>query len=177
MKNIKKISTSQKFIMRRLAISKLNAVGIFMLNEKKIVSNKLKDIFQLYNETFQRDLYSDLLLMQKEEVKKDRDLVIKKKLSEVDQSEYVYVIGSLIKNVCKIGYSKNPVSRLKSLQTGCPYKLQFLLIINGNRTTEKQLHRKYRRYKSNGEWFHFREELKRSVEEIALTEKNLVFQF
>ena len=60
---------------------------------------------------------------------------------------------------------------------GCPFKLQFILIISGITTTEKQLHKKYKKFKTNGEWFYYKDELKESVEKTALTDKNLTLKF
>ena len=59
----------------------------------------------------------------------------------------------------KVGYSKNPSKRLKQLQTGCPYKLNLLFTIPGNKKKEAELHYQFRflQYTGDeplkGEWF------------------------
>ena len=56
----------------------------------------------------------------------------------------------------KIGYTKNDVyKRLKQLQTGCANNLYLLGWIDGDKTKEKELHKKFSNYKIrfNGEWF------------------------
>lgn len=174
---MKKLSVKERFRVKKYAVSKLRLNGYFKLNDKNVVSNKMNDIFEFYKNIFGRDPYYDLKAVNKEENKRERNLVIKQKLNNVTDSEFVYVIGNLTHNICKIGYSKNPLSRIKEIQTGCPYKLQLFLVVGGNRTTESQLQKKYKRYKSNGEWFHYREELKHAVESIAKTDKNLASKF
>lgn len=174
---MRKIKGKERYQIRKFAVERLRINGFYNLNEKNIINNKYKDIFNHYKTVFNREAYYDFMAIQKEEVKKLKNLVIREQLKNINESEYVYVIGNLEYHICKIGYSKNPITRLKGLQTGCPYKLQFLLVISGNRTTEVQLQKKYKRYKSSGEWFHFREGLKKSVQKIALTDKNLALQF
>lgn len=57
------------------------------------------------------------------------------------------------KNYVKIGVSKNPVQRLKELQTANPIKLKLLGTIEGNFSTEAALHRMFYKWKKTGEWF------------------------
>ena len=69
----------------------------------------------------------------------------------------VYFIGCNYMGI-KIGYTKNdPSKRLKQLQTGCPYKLELLYVMNGcNRDTEQYYHRFFTEYLNiNGEWYDF----------------------
>jgi hypothetical protein len=66
----------------------------------------------------------------------------------------VYFIGNKEHNIVKIGYSKGCVeSRLKSLKTGCPYKLEIFAIIEGELGVEKLLHRRFSSIRLEGEWF------------------------
>jgi hypothetical protein len=55
-------------------------------------------------------------------------------------------------NVCKIGVSKNPYKRLKSIKTSRPYAI---LVAHSRNFTESQLHKKYKQYNIGGEWFRF----------------------
>ena len=63
----------------------------------------------------------------------------------------------------KIGIAKQPEKRLKQLQTGCPYKLEIIYIVESKFTSkvEKFLHKKFSHKKNvqkfdqnlKGEWF------------------------
>ena len=52
----------------------------------------------------------------------------------------------------KIGYG-NPMDRLKTLQTGNPYKLQLIACCPGGKGLETKFHDKYNSKRINGEWF------------------------
>jgi len=69
----------------------------------------------------------------------------------------LYIIQSDKSGAIKIGRSKNPQKRLKQLQTGSPFKLRILLILEGKGSIEKQLHHRLDEYKQDckGEWFDF----------------------
>lgn len=70
---------------------------------------------------------------------------------------YVYVIKS--KNdrlgAVKIGYTShsNFSYRIKALQTGCPFKLEFELVLPGTSKDEAAIHRRFKPYRLVGEWF------------------------
>lgn len=69
----------------------------------------------------------------------------------------VYFIGCNRMGI-KIGYTKNdPSKRLKQLQTGCPYKLELLYVINNaDKETESYYHRVFSSYLNiNGEWYNY----------------------
>lgn len=70
----------------------------------------------------------------------------------------IYFIKAGKKHV-KIGFSKDPIERLKSLQTGNPHKLEIVTTIPGSYETEKALHNYFSRNKREGEWFHITGEL------------------
>lgn len=53
----------------------------------------------------------------------------------------------------KIGYAKNPLGRLRELQTGCHETLYLLAVISGGRLDEADLHRRYEYARHRGEWF------------------------
>lgn len=70
---------------------------------------------------------------------------------------YVYIIRGG-KNLYKIGVTKNnPIRRLKQLQTGSATELELVRYykLKNYRQVEKQLHKKFLRYRlrSNSEWF------------------------
>ena len=65
----------------------------------------------------------------------------------------IYFIQNTQNKKIKIGYSKNPSNRLKSLQTGSPDKLKIIGKIDGNISFENKLHNKFHYLRRNGEWF------------------------
>tara|TARA_R100001594_G_scaffold86809_1_gene121204 strand:+ start:105 stop:626 length:522 start_codon:yes stop_codon:yes gene_type:complete len=78
--------------------------------------------------------------------------------------ELVYLIHAEDTKRYKIGTTKNGVeSRLKELQTGCPFKLRPVKSIVGGRNQEEQVHRKFKEYQKHGEWFEFDGHVKRKV--------------
>lgn len=66
---------------------------------------------------------------------------------------YVYFIQGLSGGAIKIGFSNDPQSRLKTLQTGYPDILRVLCLVPGNEKTEIFYHKKFELYKLSGEWF------------------------
>ncbi len=73
---------------------------------------------------------------------------------------YLLVIRDI--NVYKIGISVDVAKRIKTLQTGCPYKIEVLKVYNSEIASkiEKILHRQYsakkidyNEYNLKGEWF------------------------
>jgi len=67
----------------------------------------------------------------------------------------------------KVGFtSGNVFKRMKSIQTGCPYKLSVYATVNGNQSTEREIHQRFNDYKLNGEWFR----LPKSSLDILLSE-------
>jgi hypothetical protein len=71
----------------------------------------------------------------------------------------IYFIRSYNKHI-KIGYSKDPLDRMKSLQTGSPAKLHIQATMPGDYQTEIGLHELFRHLRSHGEWFRYTDELK-----------------
>ena len=64
----------------------------------------------------------------------------------------------------KIGYSHDPYDRILSIQTSSPYKIEVLLLIDGNRDKERELHTQFRDLRRSGEWFQFDEPLRNYIE-------------
>jgi hypothetical protein len=69
---------------------------------------------------------------------------------------YIYIIGGEVPPY-KLGISKDPKKRLKSLQTGHPYPLQIHHIeethISMTKLLETTIHRHLKLHKTSGEWF------------------------
>jgi len=71
-------------------------------------------------------------------------------------SSYIYVIGDTT-SPYKIGFTKDPDNRLRTLQTGNPKKLQIhykeMIGENEVKYIEKQIHKELKRKQVSGEWF------------------------
>ena len=72
---------------------------------------------------------------------------------------YIYFIQEGLDGQIKIGYSLDPKSRLKSLQTSNPRQLRLLLTLEGDEDYERKLHKQFDRHKLQGEWFQNHEDL------------------
>ena len=66
---------------------------------------------------------------------------------------FVYLIWANGTTYFKVGFSKFPTKRLKSLQTLCPLELVLQGTIRGTKTDEKNIHHRLRNYRVHGEWF------------------------
>jgi Meiotically up-regulated gene 113 len=53
----------------------------------------------------------------------------------------------------KIGFSKNPFTRISDLRTNIADPLDNVVIFKGSRLDEQRLHRRLRAYRMEGEWF------------------------
>ena len=70
---------------------------------------------------------------------------------------HLYIIQSSNNGCFKIGRSKHPEKRLKQLQTGSPYKLKLILVLENEGRQEKSLHMRFPKadITCKGEWFDF----------------------
>lgn len=79
------------------------------------------------------------------------------------ESHVVYFIGNQSHKWVKIGYTKSLGKRIGDIQVGCPFPVEVLRVINSDgdnvRKLEKSLHRKFRDYRMNGEWFRLSDEI------------------
>lgn len=158
-------------LYRRFVINALKKQGVYQIENKYISWYKNKIIFELYLNRFGTNYQTDYL--RSEEAKRKTQIKYKELINKEDNRGFVYVFANFFSGVCKIGFTKNPLNRLKQVQTGCPYKLEIVLVINGSVKVEKALHRKYKKFKTNGEWFLFRGELKESIQKLSLTVENI----
>lgn len=71
------------------------------------------------------------------------------------KKDNLYIIQSDLTGMIKIGRSKDPVKRLKQLQTGNPNKLKLIASFEGLGWKEKVLHEQLSLYRLEGEWFSY----------------------
>jgi hypothetical protein len=83
----------------------------------------------------------------------------------LDHPGYVYFVagGPFI----KIGWSFLIKTRVASLQTGNPYKLELLGAIPGSIDTERELHEMFKKYRAEGEWFEDCQEIRDFIRTVA----------
>ena len=150
MSNYKKLTPPEKKAFRRYLVKTFRKYNIRNLNSKSVASNKLIVLIEEFENRFKKDPFV---------------CFHEKLITQVSSKEgYVYVIGNLLHKVCKIGFSVNPKKRIKSIQTGCPFILNTLLLFEADKYTETKLHHTYARYRKSGEWFSIEGELKISIE-------------
>ncbi len=85
----------------------------------------------------------------------------------------IYLINAKNTNMYKIGYtSMDAENRITNLKTGCPYELSIIKEVDGSEDTEKLLHKTFKKYRKNGEWFEFNKKILKKVTD-QLSEKNI----
>lgn len=97
---------------------------------------------------------------------KNIDDNLKKIINSKKATGYVYFIQGLCGGAIKIGYSKNPTSRLKELQTGYPDTLTILYMLRGSGQVENFLHNKFEHLRLKGEWFKPDKDLIKYINEL-----------
>lgn len=85
---------------------------------------------------------------------------------------YLYVIENVNNGLIKIGYSKNPEGRCRSLQTGNADTLKVFHTVQINesraRTVEQKLHKEIGYLRVKGEWFKINAEHAKNLIEFAV---------
>lgn len=66
----------------------------------------------------------------------------------------------------KIGISDDVQRRLADLQSCNPYPLRLLTVISGGLLMEQALHKRFGKWRRNGEWFSYSAELRTFVEAL-----------
>ena len=84
----------------------------------------------------------------------------------------IYLVAHLDQFV-KIGFTKNINKRLSQLQVSSPVKLEVLHLIEGNVSLEKELHRKFKEFRTSGEWFNYDS----SILEYFIDKKCLLWEY
>lgn len=102
---------------------------------------------------------------------------------EIIEPWYVYFFPERDKEnpAIKIGFSRDPIGRLKTLQTGHPNKIgcegwYLLPTQRMAREYEKELHKHFKKYRIRGEWFKYNDEIKNFIQTL-LFKKNFTRYF
>lgn len=127
---------------------------------KDIIKNKPINfdglvILNLFLEKIQKGIElteSEISMVKKSEILyKDRNMLAM-------NDSYVYLMydrkDHLNRTIVKIGYSKNPRSRLASLKTANP-KIQLIAYEHGSKILERKLHNYFEKFLIDREWFAF----------------------
>lgn len=69
----------------------------------------------------------------------------------------------------KVGFSSNVDVRFASLRSACPYNIRMLGHIRGTRVTEAALHEFLRPYRTHGEWFENRRDVRVVLARLLLS--------
>ena len=66
---------------------------------------------------------------------------------------FVYCIRNDDSEAVKIGFSQNPMRRIKQLQTASPSRLRLIGVVEIAQAFETSLHEQYASRRLSGEWF------------------------
>jgi len=66
---------------------------------------------------------------------------------------FVYYIQEEMEGSIKIGWSKDPLRRLTDHETSNPRDLRMVVYVKGSQEDEKEIQRKFSKFKTKGEWF------------------------
>lgn len=91
-----------------------------------------------------------------------------------DINTYVYFILNENDGLVKIGYSKNPWSRCKQLQTGNGNKLKLIYYVFGDKDVEYAMHLRFKDFKVRGEWFKYNDVIKNWIRLDRLTREVMI---
>lgn len=72
----------------------------------------------------------------------------------------VYFVYAKAVNLIKIGRSAEPERRLDELRLLSPVELEIIGLVDGGSRREAELHQKFARYRSHGEWFYATPEIR-----------------
>lgn len=70
----------------------------------------------------------------------------------------LYILQAHTTGAFKVGRTNNVKRRIDELQTGCPYRIKLLILLEYQGHQEKKIHRRlasHRTHGGEGEWFHY----------------------
>jgi len=87
------------------------------------------------------------------------------KAKKEEPKSSIYFIELLGSEVIKIGFSRDPESRLRQMQTSNPHELRMLKVISGGYEKEAEIHEKFSKNRVRGEWFKASKKLRKYIED------------
>lgn len=66
----------------------------------------------------------------------------------------------------KIGFARDPWSRLGRIQSGCAFPITVLAVEHGGRRRESAYHQEFNRLRVHGEWFERSPEMMRAIRDL-----------
>jgi hypothetical protein len=90
-----------------------------------------------------------------------------KKIDYMKAKKYVYFARESMQGLIKIGIAEVLRDRFLRLKAQIPYKMdmELLLIIYGDKSLEKELHRRFKKHRIKGEWFNPHEDILNFIKE------------
>lgn len=73
--------------------------------------------------------------------------------------QIVYFARAGDTNRVKIGTTASIRKRIQSLQTGCPDQLDIIFTTPGDKNSEKNFHRMFKKSRISGEWFRYKPQI------------------
>jgi|GEM_PF-5101312 len=80
--------------------------------------------------------------------------------------QWIYFVQLEGQPKLKIGITTDVNARIAQLQTASPYQLKLVAVIAGTAATEKSYHRRFKQYRTSGEWFDLAGDLKKFVNSL-----------
>lgn len=142
----KKVNISNKREVARFIKDYLIKKGVITIDIAKNNGQSYRSIFRNYTGTTPEKFLRKL-------EKKKINYSYKIKSEKPKLPGWIYYIGNLKHGYVKIGYSKNPIKRIGSIQTGCPFKLEIIYTERGSFEIEKAYQDGFKEYCTYGEWF------------------------
>lgn len=116
-----------------------------------------KDYFDGEDESSRIEGYPGMSLAHEEE-----DALAEAAWTPVAQGPWIYFAKA--GHRVKIGKAKDVASRIATLQTGCPDKIEVVRTVLGGSTIERSFHKQFAHLRENGEWFRLEGDLARFLE-------------
>jgi hypothetical protein len=83
----------------------------------------------------------------------------------------LYLMINTTNNTLKIGRSNNPITRLKQLNTASSDRIELICIHEDFGDAEIRIHKKFEKFKLNGEWFIYSQEIVDFMKDFSIFSK------
>lgn len=99
-------------------------------------------------------------------VHRDIETTIKADVPKKASKVYLYLMKSSLTGLLKIGISQNPKRRKRNLETAQGGEIDILFLTAGSQALEKSIHKMFDKYRKDGEWFDYSEDIILYFEDI-----------